>query len=366
MTDDDIDKLIGGQERTATPTVAAFKEGVRLLAPPVASKFERYRDDPVGYVRDVLRLEPWSMQQDMLRLCASPPNPADGWYCKLALGAGTNAGKTAFGAMLINWSFDCRGPCIEQTTAPSQNSVVDVLWKEVRIQRCRADARWGIGLSDFIGPRAPEMRRAENWYAKGTVAQSGDTFKGRHGDNMVWLFDESPGIMDHYFEVTKTMFKPDGKMLWICLYNPTDSTSALYQEIMHPNSTWTVEELSTLDHPNIIAALEGREPPIPNAVTVEQMEEAIANDCDVVLEEDVVATDFQWKDVWYRPGSLFEWAFLGRWPTGSDADLWPDALWKSITEPPLTLDKVKITVEEIPQIGMDMATKGDNRDIVVA
>jgi hypothetical protein len=362
MTTDDLTDLFADLS-TAPLTLAqqTLVDSVNVLQPKAAGIFEPYRNDPVGYVRDVLGVKPWSMQEDVLRLIASPHN--DEWHGKLALGAGTNAGKTFIGGSIINWAYDCLGPIQIPTTAPSQQSVVDLLWKEVRLQRGRAHPRWGIGPQDFIGPQAPHMRRGPDWWAKGFVASKGENFKGRHGERMIFVFDESVGMAEMYFDVTKTMFNPGGQMLWLCLYNPTDTTSAMYQEIIHPESTWYVMELSSLEHPNVIAELKGDPPPIPSAVSLAQVEAAIRDDCEPVELAERKETDFEFppdSGEWWRAGASFSWAYLGRWPTGDDDCLWSDALWKSITKP-LQWKDVVIPAEEIPRVGCDTASKGNDK-----
>lgn len=332
-----------------------------LLAPPEESKFAPYRNDPVAYAHDVLGVKPWSAQEDILNLCATPPS--DYWHGKLAVGAGISTGKTFVGGVLINWYYDCRGPCIIPTTAPSQSSVNDLMWKEVRVLRGRADPRWGIGPKDFIGPSAPRMERSKEWWAAGYVAAKGENFKGRHTDRMMFIFDEAVGLPGLYFRATKTMFKPNTDMLWLCFYNPTDTASDMYAEVMAMDSDWQVIELSSLEHPNVLAELKGEPPPIPAAVSLGQLEAAIKDDCEPMDGTPDPTRDFEWppgSGKWFRPGGAFEGEFIGRWPSEDEAALWSDAAWNAITQP-LRWDQISIPVDEIPRIGCDVARKGVNR-----
>lgn len=360
MNDDEVQSLLAGLN---PPPLTLCQQGLAdaatLLAPPGEGKFFKYRYDALGYFVDVLKARFLSdAQENLLRLISQPAN--DEWHRKIAVGASVNYGKSFSGGGITNWYYDAWGPCIVATTAPSQQSVVDLLWKEVRLQRGRADSKWGIGPQDFIGPQAPAMRRAPDWWAKGYVAAKGENFKGRHVDNMCFIFDESVGLDGMYFRMTKGMFKANTSHLWICFYNPTNTASAMYQEIIRPDSDWTVVELSALGHPNIKAALAGQPLPIPAAISKEQVEDGIKDDCEPVDVADKQAVDFEWppgSGNWFHPGPSFEGDYLGRWPTEDDAVLWSDALWKAVSEPLVWKDAI-IPVEELPRIGCDVAYLG--------
>lgn len=190
MTPDDLQSMLSDMSELPQTVAQQSLDHFVSCLQPAPSIFEPYKNDPVGYARDVLGIKTlWSAQEEVLRLCAQPKS-AD-WSGKLALGAGIGTGKTfVIGGVLVNWFFDCF-ESITATTAPSQTSVVDLLWKEVRIQRGNADPKWGIGPKDFIGPQAPEMRRSPAWWAKGYVAAKGENFKGRHVENMLFVFEEA-------------------------------------------------------------------------------------------------------------------------------------------------------------------------------
>lgn len=336
-----------------------------FLVPTVDDKFAPYRNDPVGYARDVLGVKYLAERdEELLTLIASPHT--EDWHGKVAIQTGISYGKTHKLGIITNWFYDCRGPCLIPTTAPSQQSVNDLLWKEVRIQRGKADPKWGIGPKDFIGPSAPRMERSKEWWAAGYVAAKGENFKGRHTQRMMFIFDEAVGMPELYFRATKTMYKPDGNMIWICAYNPTDTTSIMYAEVNAIDSNWIVWELSSLEHPNILAGLRGEPSPIPAAVDLGQLEGAIREDCESLDGEPDLSRDFEWppgSGKWFRPGPSFEGEYLGRWPSEDEAALWSDAAWTAITHP-LRWEDVKIPVDQIPRIGCDVARFGINRTAI--
>ena len=133
------------KQKLAVEIAEIRREAETLLGRGQQSAYSRYRNDPVGYGQDVLKISPSPDQERIARAIVEPP-------CRVFVKSGHNLGKTFLAAWLMNWWYDTRDPGIAVTTAPTERDVVDLLWTEVRLQRQRA------GLSaDFIGPAAPEM-----------------------------------------------------------------------------------------------------------------------------------------------------------------------------------------------------------------
>ncbi len=199
-------------------------------------RFAPFKEDFPRYAREVLNFTPWSLQDEILKLCSTKPSAESDWHGMLAVSTCINAGKTSVGGVLINAIYDSWGPKLFLlTTAPTQRSVEDLLWREVRGRRIGADPQWGIGAKDFIGPSAPEMKRSANWIAKGFVATSIDSFKGRHEGNVVVIMDEATGIGQHIFQATRYLFKPDTfGYLWVAFFNPNDASSTIVYAFGEP------------------------------------------------------------------------------------------------------------------------------------
>jgi hypothetical protein len=342
-------------EREAAKTRKAFAawqaEGGKGL--------ERYAEDPCGYARDILKVILTADQEEILRALHSPPR-------KVLVPSAHDVGKTHTAAVAVNHHFDCCGPCVALTTAPTERDVIDLLWTEVRLQRLKAQLP-----SHYAGPRSPEMRRGEDWYAKGFTARKGESFSGRHRARMLFVMDEANGIEPIYWQTTRTMFDPSPEMghKWLAIFNPTSTTTQAYIEDQladdqPDNPPWTRIRLSALNHPNVRAELEGRPKVVPGAVGVAMIEEWLRDWAEKVDRlDDVVATDVEWPPSsitgvpgkWYRPGAIFQARALGLWPeTGSG--IWSDALFTACEERTLAISEA-----DYPQIGCDTATgKGDD------
>lgn len=315
---------------------------------PRRNPLTRYRDDPVGYARDVLGVVPWGKQVEIALACQKPPY-------RVAVQSGHNTGKSFAGGWLINWWYDTRDPGAVITTAPTATHVRDVLWREVRLQR---GSRAG-----FIGPSAPELRSAPDHYAKGFTTGKSEAFHGRHDSEMLFLIDESVGVDAIFAEVIRSMFKPELGHAWVMFFNPTDTTSWVYQEVRSGN--WNVVRMSSLDHPNVTAQLAGRPAPIPSAVSLSQIEAGIDEDCDPLHPDDPRQPgDFEWRPgsgKWFRPGPVFQSRWLGLWPSQGTYGVWSEALWGIVSalapEP---------EHQKCPEVGCDVARYGDDATVLHA
>jgi hypothetical protein len=309
-----------------------------------------YAGDPLGYCCDVLGVELWEKQGDILQSLRNPPY-------KTLVKSGHNVGKTFLAACAANWWFDSFDPGIVVTTAPTGRDVKDLLWTEIRLLRRRA------GLPNyFIGPAAPEMSTSPDHYAKGYTANQGESFQGRHRERMLFIFDEAEGIDPIYYTTTGTMFKPEQCHAWLCIFNPTTTTSQTYIEESrfdeHGNPAWHVFSMSALDHPNIAAELAGQNPPIPAAVTIGQLRSWVEEMCERIGAGEKSLLDFEWppdSGKWWRPGPVAEARILGRRPSSGTYGIWSDALWELVER-----IQAQIDLSKLPEIGCDVARKGDD------
>lgn len=342
--------------------ISILRQSRRMKADHLAAQsvtasrdFTVYRSDPVGYIRDVLKMTPTPDQERIARALLEPP------YRVMAK-SGHNIGKTALSAMLTNWWYDSRDPSAVITTAPTKRDVVDLLWTEVRLQRLRA------GLSmDFVGPSAPEMRTGEEHYAKGFTANTGESFQGRHRPHMFFVFDEAEGVDGTFWKTAGTMFQPDGTNAFLTILNPTTTTSHRYIEERaiseEGRRKWNVFSISSLNHPNIIAELNGQPPPVPNAVSLSQVRDWLTDWFETIhAEERDEDRDIEFppgSGKWYRPGPDGEPRVLGRNPSAGTYGVWSERLWQRAASPPVAL--LWDCVSDRPEIGIDVARFGDDR-----
>lgn len=357
-----LDTLEGLSAATADAIRALYPSGAMAVwreAKPEVD-YSAYRDDPVGFIRDVLGVTLTPDQQliaDKFRRRGA----------RVKVNSGHSIGKTHLAACLVLWWFYTRDPAVVITTAPTFKDVSTLLWTEIRLLRLRAVKP----LPDFfVGPAAPKMRDHDEHWAEGYTANKGESFQGRHRPCMLFVFDESEGVDPVYWETTGTMFQPDGDHAWLAIGNPTTTSSQSYLEDLATapggGPKWDLFSLSALNHPNIHAQLRGEPPPYPNAVTLAMVEQWVEDWTDPVPAEDRVPRDVEWppgSGRFVRPGPSFLSRVMGRRPTDGVDTVWGESAWELCVNPAIASD-VRLyrawAAHAGVTIGVDPAAFGDD------
>jgi hypothetical protein len=313
------------------------------------SRFAKYDRDPIGYIRDILGVKHiWPKFQEIADACMSHP-----YGCLVPSANAT--GKTFFLGRMLSWNYDVHVPSISLATATTHVQVVDGVFKELR------EARKGNPAGML--PKGTMVQDAHDHFIRGFTANNPDAFQGRHEKYMALLFDEATGIDRAFWERARTFVQPHPGHLWICTYNPNDTTSPAYE--WEQSGRLPVVRLSALEHPNIAAQLRGEEPPIPGAIRLETVRERIANECDPVTGDPDPITDFEFpvgSGKWYRPRSpTFDPQMRGRWPRVGVESLWPVGALEAAFNSPLAAIPDMWPVA----IGCDVARFGHNATAIV-
>jgi hypothetical protein len=298
-----------------------------------------YADDPAGYAEKVLGIQWWHKQVEIAQSLLVPPY-------RTLVKACHKVGKTHLGGGLVNWWYDSFDPGLVLTTAPTDRQVRDLLWKEVRVQR---GARPG-----FPGPKVPRLESSPDHFAYGFTAKDGDSFQGNHSRHTLLLFDEAVGIDSVFWETAESMFSGQGHA-WLCIFNPTDTSSQAYAEEL--SGGWHVISMSVLEHPNILAELAGLPPPFPAAIRLARVQTMLDKWCQPVNGKPL-ATDIEWPPAsgqYLRPGPIAEARLLGRWPSQATNNVWSDGAFQA-AEASTLAEPTDVPV----QIGCDVARFGDD------
>lgn len=330
-----------------------------------AKPMDKYRGNLQLYAKEVLGMTFWDRLAEAFEAVEKPPY-------RVAVNSGHKIGKTNGAGALINYHFDVYDPGVIITTGASYDAMKDTVWSEVRMQRARA------GLPDyFIGPVAPEMRTSPDHWAKLFSVNNSVAFHGKHRGRMFFLFDEATGIEPPMFTVGNTMFKAEPGFGWICFCNPTDASCQLYAEEQkvdwQKQPKWKVYSLSSLDHPNIVAQRAARargielfsnDLPIPNAISITQIDQWVRDWCLPIDPAGAVATDFEWiwpdgTRNWWRPQMDWEARCMGVWPSQTVASVWSDYLIEQVIN-----RAASVTPHTLPEIGGDVARFGDDKSAV--
>lgn len=329
-----------------------LKREIRRLRKRItqARDFSVYRDDPAGYARDVLRVTLTPRQVEILEAVLKAPY-------RVLVPSGHDVGKTFLGAVLVCWWYDSRNPSITLTTAPKLDQVRDLLWKEIR------HLRGSRSLGGFPGPKSLRLESSPKHLAKGVTANTQAGFQGQHEEAVLVVLDEAEGVDRDYWEAAKSMATGEGHAI-VCFYNPYTTSSHAAQEeratTREGAASWTVLPMSSLDHPNIKAELQGLPPPIPAAVRLAKVNTWVQDWCNPIDAASAKPTDLEWppgSGKWWRPGPRMEAGALGRRPTSAVNSVWTNALLDFCCKRPLPLRGGL-------QLGCDVARYGDNNTVI--
>lgn len=226
------------------------------------TRFAVYRDDPVGFARDILGIPEldidarvvglWPRQVECLRAVVE--------HHSVAIRSGHGVGKTFLMAVLcLWWLYGRQGVVI--TTASSWDQVESVLWQEIHHLRSRARV-------PLPGERnLTQLRVAEKWFAQGRSVANPTSFQGVHHTDLLVLIDEAPGIEDAIHNAIASLTVAGGNRR-VMVGNPTEMAGAFHRAFQE-GSGWHRLHMSCLDHPNVVLDREV----IPGAVTRRWVEE---------------------------------------------------------------------------------------------
>jgi hypothetical protein len=199
--------------------------------------FGRYKNDPIGFVRDVLGQRTWSGQEKILRAIAQHD-----W---VTVRAGRRVSKTNSAAGLALWFVVTRGPGARVIlTGPTSTILAKGLWREVRLLYMRSAKPLGgtAGVLPSTGIEWPDARQIT-----GITAGDAEAFQGLAAQEIMFICDESSGVEDRIFAALMGNLAGGGKVLLIG--NPTQSDGFFAES--HKSTRWERLHLSSLESPNI-------------------------------------------------------------------------------------------------------------------
>jgi phage terminase large subunit len=274
---------------------------------------------------------------------------------KVTIKGANSAAKTFTLASIAIWFLHAFEPAMVVTTAPSEQQMLNDMWGEIRKQIRHARAP----LLDGLLPSAAKWKFDEDRQMIGIVTNNHERFKGKHLQNMLFIFDEAPGTPYWAIEEAINMCTAPNNRI-ILNGNPTRSQGFFY-DTFQPGSGWTPVTLSCLDHPNI----QKGQMVIPGGPSRKWVEMHMAKHCVPLTSHDVRENfDFQWpgnSELWYRPDDMFLCRVMGEFPTQGDDVLFP--LW--------AIENAMRTAQKIGElcpvdIGVDVAGTGKDCSVVFA
>lgn len=211
-----------------------------------ASTLQRWRRDPVRFVRDQFGVEPDAWQADTLAIFPKAP--------RIAMKACKGPGKTAVLAW-IAWNFllTRMHPKVIATSITGDN-LADGLWSEMAKWQKRSALlsqafRWHKESIIQIDHPETWFMVPRTWPRSASPEQQADTLAGKHAENMLFLLDEAGGIPDAVMAAAEAVLANAGagtgnEAHIVIAGNPTHLQGPLHRACTQERDLWHVVEIT--------------------------------------------------------------------------------------------------------------------------
>jgi len=213
------------------------------------SKISGYFNDPVAFAKDVLGIELWSKQREMVQ------SVQDNKHTIVRSCHGS--GKSLTSSVLVCWWVATRpiGSAIAVSTAPTYAQVNAILWEEIRKHHANAKQRYEDGLSPMKLPgyvtQGDEWKSDEGQllgFGRKPADGNQHAFQGIHRRYVLAVIDEACGINKGLYNAVEAITNT-GDARVLAVGNPDDPVTEM-GEIFRKDPTWNKIGISAFDSPN--------------------------------------------------------------------------------------------------------------------
>lgn len=157
---------------------------------------------------------------------------------RIAVKSGHGIGKSTTLAWLILWFLFCYLDAQIPCTAPTENQMYDVLWKEI--------AKWLKmmpeqiqGLYEWSNTYIRIKERPETWFARAKTArkEAPEALAGVHGEFVMFVIDEASGVPEEIFNTAEGALT-NKDILVIMISNPTRLIGYFYEAFHKDARNW--------------------------------------------------------------------------------------------------------------------------------
>lgn len=239
---------------------------VAQLARTTQTRFPspRWRDKPVEFFREVLGVEPWHKQIEVVEAIRD--------NLRVAVKSGHKVSKSHTAAGVALWFFSSFDDARVVMTSTTSRQVDDILWRETRMMRARAGLcveckreNAGRGLleqieapcehSALIGGEIGELARtglkSEDFReVKGFTAREAEAVAGISGRNLLYILDEASGIKPEIFEAIEGNRAGGARV--VMFSNPTKTSGEFYDAFNSKARFYSTHTISSEETPNAV------------------------------------------------------------------------------------------------------------------
>lgn len=246
---------------------------------------EAYRDQPVLFVKNVLKADPLPWQCEFLTHVAKGER-------RISVRAGHGVGKSTACAWLLLWHLFTRMPQKAVCTAPTAGQLFDALFSELKhwCNRLPDPLRESIEIftDRIVHKGAPESSFIS---ARTSSAERPEALAGVHSDNVLLICDEASAIPEAVFESAAGSMSGH-EATTVLISNPTRNTGLFFKTHHQLSSDWKTMHVSCLDNPlvstDFVAQIKATYGENSNAYRVRVLGDFALRDDDSLIAADLV------------------------------------------------------------------------------
>ena len=209
---------------------------------PLEEFARTYYNDPVGFVRDMLGVEPLPYQAEFLEALARGER-------RISVRSGHGTGKSTASSWAMLWFLLLRFPNKVVVTAPTSGQLFDALFAELK--------RWVNELPPALkamltvkSDRVELVAAPSEAFisARTSRAETPEALAGVHSDNVMLVVDEASGVPEQVFEAAAGSMSGHAAVT-IMLSNPTRSSGTFFESQTRLSETWWTRRWSCVESP---------------------------------------------------------------------------------------------------------------------
>lgn len=294
----------------------------------------KYQSDPVAFCREILGIEPWGKQIEILQAITEP-------NCSIAVKSGHKCGKSLISVVIALW-FYCSFPKARVImTSTTAHQVKNILWRELTMIYQKANSINPIGGTLSPLPSSG-LKSVEHNQIIGFTAREPEGVAGISGANLLYILDEASGIPDNIYEAIEGNRAGGARI--VLFSNPTRLVGEFYNAFNHPKkkARYKTFTISSEETPNVIAGKQL----IPGLAVREYIEEK--------------------REEWGEDSPIYQVRIKGNFPNRDDCTVVPihlieEAIARSEDE------DIDLSLPEYNgpfTIGLDVARFGDDESVL--
>lgn len=262
--------------------------------------FDKYGDDPVLFVKEVLKIKPDPWQEQVLMWVGEKER-------RISVRSGHGVGKSSCASWVMIWHLLTRYPQKTVVTAPTVNQLQNALAAECK--------RWVNELPDVLKDQIEvlvETIRLKAAPAESFIsfsvsrAETPEALAGVHSDHVILIADEASGVPEGVFEAASGSMSSHSATT-ILLGNPVRSTGTFYNTHTKLAGYWKTLKVSCIDSPRVsddyVRDMKLRYSESSNAYRVRVLGDFPISDDDTIIPREMIESAID-RDVKPTGGSV--------------------------------------------------------------